>query len=377
MKNSSVHYFVREKDAAKGYSTGVSLHGHTMHSKESTAFVGRIARKSKLFNWFIRGQLHRYRGKDDLEEQVVRMWWTSPWSPAQAIRFERDQIQQKLGLKPLVSITDHDNIEAPLQLQMIADNREAPISVEWTTPYEDTYFHMGVHNLHPRWAVEMMKRFEAFTANPSKGALRELFHELSEHPDVLLVFNHPYWDQPWLGAERHDRLMRAFIAEYRPYIHALEINGLRSWTENRKVVKLSKELRLPLISGGDRHGHEPNAILNLTNASTFSEFVDEFRSGGPNRVLVMPQFHDPLVLRVIQGLADMLSDYPEHVNGDVRWSDRVYRRCEDESIKRFTHFFPNGEPFLMRRLINASHILTSPRLRSAWMRIAESPEAAL
>lgn len=377
MKNNSVHYFVREKDAAKGYATAVCLHGHTMHSRESTAFVGRIARRSKLFNWFIRGQLHRYSGQDNLEEQVNRMWWTSPWSPAQALRIEKDQIQKKLGLKPIVSLTDHDTIEAPLQLQMIADNREAPISVEWTTPYENTYFHIGVHNMHPRWAGEMMQRMEAFTQNPSKTELRDLFHELSSHPDVLLVFNHPYWDQPWLGAERHDVLMRQFINEYKPYMHALEINGLRSWTENRKVVKLAKETGTPLISGGDRHGHEPSAVLNLTKAASFAEFVEEFRGGAPKCLLVMPQFHDPLVLRVIQGLADMMSDYPQHVNGYVRWSDRVYRRCEDETVRQFTHFFKKGEPFLIRRMINGAHILTSPRLRPAWMRIAESPEAAL
>ncbi len=377
MKNSSVHYFVREKDAVKGFSTGVSLHGHTMYSHESTAFVERIARKSKLFNWFIRGQLHRYRGQDDLEEQVARMWWTSPWSPGQALRFEKDQIEKKLGLKSLVSITDHDNIEGPLELQVMADNREAPISVEWTTPYDKTYFHLGVHNLHPRWATEMMARMHAFTAAPSKEGLRELLHELASHPDVLIVFNHPYWDQPWLGAESHDRAMRAFIADYKPYLHGLEINGLRSWTENRKVVKLSKEVRIPLISGGDRHGREPNATLNLTNASTFAEFVDEFRNGGTNRVLVMPQFHDPLVLRVIQGIADILADHPAHVNGQVRWSQRVFRHCHDESIKPLSHFFENGEPFLVLRMINASHWLTSPRLRPAWRRMAESPEAAL
>lgn len=377
MKNSSLHYLVREKDAAKGYKTGVCLHGHTMHSLESMSFVAQIARKSKLFNTFIRSQLHRYHGEDDLDEQVNKMWWTSPWSAAQAMRIESDQIEKKLGLKPMVSLTDHDTIEAPLQLQMITDNAVAPISVEWTIPYEDTYFHIGIHNLHPRWAEAMMERMKAFTAAPSKACLREMFHELAEHPDVLIIFNHPYWDQPWLGAERHGVRMRAFINEYRPYLHALEINGLRSWTENRKVVKLSKELKMPLISGGDRHGHEPSALLNLTNASTFGEFVEEFRSGAPSCLLVMPQFHDPLGLRVIQGLADILSDYPEQVHGRSRWSDRVYRRCMDDSVKELTHFFPNGEPFLIRRLINGSRFLTSPRLRPAWMRIAESPEAAL
>ena len=346
-----------------------------MHSKESTAFVARIAKKSKLFNWFIHRQMSKYTELMDLNRQAGRMWWTSPWSPGQALRIEGSD--RGTGLKALVSISDHDNIEAPLQLQMIADNRDAPISVEWTTPFEKTYFHIGVHNMHPRWAVEMMQRMADRTAHPDRAGLREIFHELASHPDVLIIFNHPYWDQPWLGAEYHDKAMRAFIAEYKPYLHALEINGLRSWTENRKVLKLARQLGMPLISGGDRHGREPNATLNLTNAATFAEFVEEVRGGARSPILVMPQFHDPLVLRVIQSMADILADHPEHANGKVRWSERVYRHCEDDTIKPFTEFFENGEPYAMRRVINGAHLLTSPRLRPAWMRMAESPEAAL
>jgi len=32
-----------------------------------------------------------------------------------------------------------------------------------------------------------------------------------------------------------------------------------------------------LVSGGDRHGVEPNANINLTNATSFTEFVHEIR----------------------------------------------------------------------------------------------------
>ena len=192
-----------------------------------------------------------------------------PLSAGQAYDVERKQIADKLGLDAIVSISDHDNIEAPLQLQMMADNRVAPISVEWTTPYRETYFHMGIHNLHPRWAPEMMQRMERFTEDPDEKTLAEMFHELDSHPDVLIVFNHPYWDQSWLGHEQHDRLLRSFLETYRDHIHALEINGLRSWEENRKVVRLSRETGMKLISGGDRHGREANATLNLTNASDF------------------------------------------------------------------------------------------------------------
>ena len=191
MKNTRLHYLIREPKAADAFSSGVSLHGHTMYSKESTSFVVGLARKSRLFDWFIRTQLHKYSGKygdrrlTDLHEQTSRMWWTSPISPAEALRVEKKQITERLGLRPLVSITDHDTIEAPLQLQMFAANDEAPISVEWTAPYLDTYFHIGIHNLNPDWAPAAMADLRSYTVNPKPGRLRELLEELAAYPDLL------------------------------------------------------------------------------------------------------------------------------------------------------------------------------------------------
>ncbi len=43
-----------------------------------------------------------------------------------------------------------------------------------------------------------------------------------------------------------------------------------------------------LISGGDRHGVEPNANINLTNATSFTEFVHEIRRQKKSNVLFMP-----------------------------------------------------------------------------------------
>ena len=53
----------------------------------------------------------------------------------------------------------------------------------------------------------------------------------------------------------------------------------------------------PLISGGDRHGLEPNAIVNLTNAGSFSEFVAEVREDKISDVLFMNQCREPIRLR--------------------------------------------------------------------------------
>ena len=204
-----------------------------------------------------------------------------------------------------------------------------------------------------------------------------MFEEIASHPDTLIILNHPYWDQPWLGAERHETLLKQFVEDYKGLIHALEINGLRSWEENRKVVRMSNETGIKLISGGDRHGREPNATLNLTNATSFAEFAAEIRDGAPSELCVMPHFHDPLVLRIFQGMWDILQDHPEHAEGRVRWSQRVFRRCNDESVKTFDDFFGGRDPKLMRIWINTARFLTSKRLRPAWQRVAVPSEAAL
>jgi hypothetical protein len=385
LPSTTLHYLIREPGAPSSFSSAVSLHGHTLYSKESTYFVAGIAKRFRLFNWFVRRQLHKYSQKygehqlTDLAEQTRRMWWTSPVSPAEALQVEKKQIVDRLGVRPMVSITDHDTIEAPLQLQMIADNDQAPISVEWTTPYQDTYFHVGVHNLHPEWAIDAMADMKKFTDDPQPGRLRELFEELSSYPDVLIVLNHPYWDQPWNGQEKHDEQLLEFLEEYDGLIHALEINGLRTWTENRKVVELARSQGCKLISGGDRHSREPNATLNLTNAMTFAEFVGEIRGDGQSEVLIMPHYHDPLAYRIIQALAEIMSNHPTDVLGRVHWSHRVFRRCESGDVKTFSEFLSaeDPDPALIRRVIDGARWLTGPRMRRAWKRMAVPEEAVL
>ena len=74
-------------------------------------------------------------------------YWTPPLPPRMAFDLERRQIEDHLRLPALVSITDHDDIEAPLLLRSTSGGRNAPISVEWTVPYRNTSFHLGIHNL--------------------------------------------------------------------------------------------------------------------------------------------------------------------------------------------------------------------------------------
>ena len=68
-------------------------------------------------------------------------------APRQAYDLERQQLETALGTDGLVSLTDHDDIEAGSSLAVVGGLGPIPVSVEWTVPFGPTFFHLGVHNL--------------------------------------------------------------------------------------------------------------------------------------------------------------------------------------------------------------------------------------
>ena len=90
MKN--VQFFWKDAAPVSLWRTGVSLHGHTMHSEECLNFLPRylhyVPGVSQIVSRYERGP----RAID-----FARGWWTPPLTPACALRLEQDQIA-KLGL---------------------------------------------------------------------------------------------------------------------------------------------------------------------------------------------------------------------------------------------------------------------------------------
>ena len=159
---------------------------------------------------------------------------------------------------------------------------------------------------------------------PSDARLTEILRALDEEPNVLVVFNHPLWDLYLIGKERHEFLVNEFLQKNGNYLHALELNGLRNWDENRAVRRLAEQWNMLLISGGDRHGVEPNANINLTNAASFTEFVHEIRREKKSDMLFMPQYAEPWKHRLLQSTIDAIRHYPEFPQGSRTWDERVY-----------------------------------------------------
>jgi len=194
-----------------------------------------------------------------------------------------------------------------------------------------------------------------------------------------VILNHPMWDLFTVSAEKHQLLVNRFLEKNGKFLHALELNGLRNWDENRATRQLAAQWNMVLISGGDRHGVEPNANINLTNASSFNEFVYEVRREKRSSVLFMPQYAEPWKHRILQSALDAIRDYPEFPQGSRTWDERVYHPNGKGVDTPLSELWPSGSaPWQMRWSLAMVKLLgqrpVSSGLRMAW---SESHELRL
>src|SRR5262245_40259013 len=147
MPRLKMHFHWLDPDVSKQFRSGVSLHGHTSHSRESMNMVPEYARQSRTLSLGLRALCSRYKEKTGTELDFSRLFFTPPLSASEAFRLEAAQIEHELNLEPFVSITDHDSIEGPVRLRMYLDETKVPVSTEWTVPFLDSLFHVGLHNL--------------------------------------------------------------------------------------------------------------------------------------------------------------------------------------------------------------------------------------
>ena len=371
MPSSSISYLWRDKDAAKTFRTGMSLHSHTNQSQETLDFLANFGNQFPVIRPLIARFERRSEQTYGIRINYAASYWTPPMTPKLAFDLECRQIE-KLDLAPMVSITDHDNINAPMLLRTVPSARRIPVSVEWSAPYGGVQaFHLGVHNLPSSKAAHWMRTLAEFTAHPSDARLTEILAALNKEPHVLVVFNHPMWDLYLIGKEKHQFLVNEFLQKNGAFLHALELNGLRNWDENRAVRRLAERWNMLLISGGDRHGVEPNANINLTNATSFTEFVHEIRREKKSNVLFLPQYAEPWKQRILQSTIDAIRHYPEFPQGSRTWDERVYHPDRNGVVRPLSELWPNGRaPRAMAALLGAVQMmgqgLVAGGLRMAW-----------
>jgi hypothetical protein len=367
-----ISYLWKEPEAARQYSTAVSLHSHTNQSKETLDFLANLGNQYPVLRPILAHSERKSREQHSIPVNYAAAYWTPPLTPRIAFDLESGQIEKKLGLMPLVSITDHDTIAAPMLLRTVAAARHIPVSVEWSAPFGgDQAFHLGIHNLPSDTGATWMKTFEEYTANPSEKKLTEILAALHALPNVLIVFNHPMWDLYLIGAEKASQRVNDFLNANHEFMHAFELNGLRHWEENRSVKRLAQKWNKLLISGGDRHGKEPNANVNLSEASTFTEFVHEIRCQDRSHVLFMPQYAQPWKHRILESTLDVIRDYPDFPQGSRTWDERVWHPDRNGVVRPLSELWPDGSaPAWMTLTIKAVRLMgsspVSGGLRMAW-----------
>jgi hypothetical protein len=359
MRESTVRFAWREprKSLTEGFDTGVCLHGHTMHSEECLNFLPRYLHHvpgiSRLVSYYEHGPAR---------VDFSRAWWTPPLTPASALNLEREQIA-KLGLRPIVSLTDHDNIEAGMTLGVATDASLTPVSVEWTVPYERSFFHIGIHNLPRAAARDCLAAMAQYTAAPREECLPALMREFADAPGVLSVLNHPFWLEEGVTESDHQRALRRLLGECLHSLHAFELNGTRKWKENAAAMALASAHGRPLISGGDRHACEPSACINLTNAGSFAEFAAEIREGFSS-ILFLPHYREPMTQRLLEASRDILRTYPEYP-GRERWSDRIFYRGEDGEARSVAQIWQGREPWHLSGAAAAVRFVAGAKFRPA------------
>jgi hypothetical protein len=133
--------------------------------------------------------------------------------------------------------------------------------------------------------------------------------------------------------------------------------------ENVAVIELARTQGVPLVSGGDRRGFEPAACLNFTNVSAFPEFVSQIR-GGYSCVWFMPQYHEPMALRLLEAARDVLRRYPEYP-ARKRWTDRFFYRGDDGIVRSLSNVWHDHVPWMPSLAAGILQLSSASSLRPA------------
>jgi hypothetical protein len=361
LPQSQISCLWKQPDIARKYRTAVSLHSHTDQSKESLVFIPEFAAKWPILRWALNEQCKKSKRPVDFS----RAYWTPPLPPQLAFDVENNQIETDMDLMSLVSLTDHDSIGAPSKLRQSPEAVNVPFAVEWSAPFEGAVFHLGIHNLPESLAHLIMDDLAAYTANPNPSRLTELLASLHEYPEVLIVFNHPLWDQRDLHQQVFLPILDRFLQNFCQFLHAFELNAMRNWSENKAVVHLAAAWGRPLVSGGDRHGCEPSAALNLTRATSFAEFVNEIRNEQISHIAFMPQYAEPLGIRFMQTTIDVIRYYPNHPVGSRSWDERVFHVDCYTGIQRPLAKLWKAPPAFLGRIFSVIRMVENASVRHA------------
>ena len=269
MAQSTISYLWRDRKAANGFRTGVSLHSHTNQSKETLDFLANLGNQYPVLRPLLARLESRSEQMHGVRVDYAASYWTPPMTPKLAFDLESRQIEK-------LDVASHGFHHRPRQHQ------GAHAAAHGSERAADSGFG-GVERALRRRAVVSPGRTQPAQRPRSRvdgdaGGLYGQPQRRAADGDsgCAATRNRMCWWSStipcgtftWSGQEKHEFLVNEFLQKNGAWLHALELNGLRHWDENRAVRRLAERWNMLLISGGDRHGVEPNANINLTNAAT-------------------------------------------------------------------------------------------------------------
>src|SRR6185437_7335687 len=120
MASSRISYLWNDPQASQGYRTGISLHSHTNESKETLSSLAKFGSQYALMRRLMAKLERKSEANHGMRANYKASYWTPPLTPRRALDLESQQIE-KLGLASIVSLTDHDNINASVKLKSLTD----------------------------------------------------------------------------------------------------------------------------------------------------------------------------------------------------------------------------------------------------------------
>jgi len=79
----------------------------------------------------------------------------------------------------------------------------------------------------------------------------------------------------------------------------------------------------------------------------------------------MPQYRDPLKLRILQNMCDILENNEQHSMGWTQWSDRVFYLTDEGLEKSLNELWGDKFPAVVNRFVGLMGIVKHRRVLSA------------
>ena len=241
MPNSSISYLWRDQKAPRGFRTGVSLHSHTNQSQETLDFLANFGNQYPLTRPLM-SRLERRSEADSRDAHQLcgqlldaaddpQAGLRSGKQPDREARPGADGLHHRPRQYQGAHAAAHGSQRAPAFRSRWSGARPTAACSRSTSAF--TTCPAPGDRVDGRPSTD-------FTANPSDARLTEILAALDKEPNVLVVFNHPMWDLYMIGKEKHEFLVNEFLQKNGAFLHALELNGLRHWDENRAVRRLAR-----------------------------------------------------------------------------------------------------------------------------------------